>query len=180
MTSSRTQLLGARGHPGRIMTALRRRMAGAKKPRPCPRARGLKVGQGCLVLAPFGPCAEESRAAFFSRSRHLGRCRRVLNSTAEFGAAKRPGAGLSLRPYFLARRPLLHRGLLRVELAATEARRCAPAPLTGPCTHAMTPATPCTDAAPPAALNRRLTPPSPHALSTPFPARLRRRSRDAV
>ena len=126
------------------------------------------------------PAPVKASRPFVARYRYLDWCRRLLNSTAELGAAKRPGAGLSLRPYFLARRPLLHRGLLRVELAATEARRCDPAPLTGPCTRAMTPVTPCTEPAPPAALNRRLTPPSPHGLSTPLPARLRRRSRDAV
>ena len=81
------------------------------------------------------PAPVKASRPFVARYRHLDGCRRLLNSIAELGAAKRPGAGLSLRPYFLARRPLLHRGLLRVELAATEARRCAPAPLIGPVSY---------------------------------------------
>ena len=96
MTSSRTQLLGARGHPGRVMTALRRRMAGAKKPRPCPRARGSKVGQGCLVLAPFGPCAEESRAAFFFALQVAGQVQ--ARAQLDRRARRREEAGRGLEP----------------------------------------------------------------------------------
>ena len=104
----------------------------------------------------------------------------MLSASAELGAAERPGAGLSLRPYFVARRPLLLHGLRRVEQAAIEAERCAPAPLTAPCAYAMTPATPCTDPAPPAALTRRLTPSRPSAAQPLSGALLRRRSREAV
>ena len=87
----------------------------------------------------------------------------MLTSNLVLGAAKRTGAGLSLRPHFMARRPLLQRGPLCVEQAADEAQRCAPAPLTDPCARATTPATPCTDPTPPAVLTRRLTPSRPSA-----------------
>ena len=99
----------------------------------------------------------------FARCRYLDRCRLLLSASAVLGAAKRLGAGLSLRPYFVARRQLLQRGPQRVELAAVEAWRCAPAPLTAPCACAMTPATLCTDPAPPDALTCRLTPSRPTA-----------------
>ena len=126
------------------------------------------------------PAPKRASRPFVARYRYLDWCRRVITSNLVLGAAKRPGAGLSLRPYIVARRPLRPRGLLRVELAATEARRCAPAPLTGPCTHAMTPATPCTDPAPPAALTGRLTPSPPTATQPLSRTRLRRCSREAV
>ena len=165
---------------GRAWTRQRRRTAGAKRPRPCPRARVEKVGLAASLRRPLEPVRSRASRPFVARYRYLDWCRRLLNSTAELGAAKRPGGGLSLRPYFLARRPLRPRGPRRLELAACEARRCTPAPLTRPCARATTPHTPCTDPAPPAALTRRLTPPSPLGRSTPLPALLRRCSRQAV
>ena len=116
------------GWTGRVWMTQRRRTAGAQEPRSCPRARGSKVGLAASLRRPLVPAPVGASRPFFARYRCVERCRHFLNSTSELGAAKRPGAGLSLRPYFLARRPLLHRGLLRVELAATEARRCARAP----------------------------------------------------
>jgi len=128
----------------------------------------------------LAPVSSRASRPFFARYRYLELCRRLLSSSAVLGAAKRTGAGLSLRPYFMARRHLLARGLRRAELAADEAKGAPPPPLTGPCARATTPHTPCTDPAPPAALTRRLTPPSPLGRSTPRPARLCRRSRQAV
>ena len=101
MTSSRTQVLGSRGHPGRVMAALRRRMAGAKKPRPCPRARGSKVGQGCLVLAPFGPCAEESRAAFFFALQVAGQVQARAQLDRRVRRREEAGCGLKPAPVLL-------------------------------------------------------------------------------
>ena len=168
------------GWTGRIWTRQRRWTAGAHEPRPCPRARGSKVGLGPLFERPLVPVSSRASRPFFARCRYLDRCRRLLSASAVLGAAKRPGVGLSLRPYFVARRHLLPRGLQRVELAAVEAKGAHPPPRTGPCAHATTPATPGTDPAPPAALTRRLTPSHPTA-APPLPrTRLRRRSREAV
>ena len=75
------------------MTALRRRMAGAKKPRPCPRARGSKVGLGPSFSRPLVPAPKRAYRPFFARYRYLERCRRLLSASAVLGAAKRPGKG---------------------------------------------------------------------------------------
>ena len=157
-------------HPGRL---LRRRLvsillcAGVLP--------GAQIAERAGVLSPSWPgprCARPRAHApgtqrplprSFARCRYLDRCRLLLSASAVLGAAKRLGAGLSLRPYFVARRQLLQRGPQRVELAAVEAWRCAPAPLTAPCACAMTPATLCTDPAPPDALTCRLTPSRPTA-----------------
>jgi len=155
----------------------RRRTAGAQEPRSCPRARGSKVGLAASLRRPLVPAPKRASRPLFARYRYLDRCRRVLSASAELGAAKRKGAGLSLRPYIMARRPLLPRGLRRAELAAVEAKGAPPPPLTGPCARATTPFTPCTDPAPPAALIRRLTPSRPTAAQPLLRTRLRRRSR---
>ena len=120
-------------------------------------------GPRCARPRAHAPGTQRPLPRSFARCRYLDRCRLLLSASAVLGAAKRLGAGLSLRPYFVARRQLLQRGPQRVELAAVEAWRCAPAPLTAPCACAMTPATLCTDPAPPDALTCRLTPSRPTA-----------------
>ena len=130
------------------------------------RAGGLSPswpGPRCARPRAHAPGTQRPLPRSFARCRYLDRCRLLLSASAVLGAAKRLGAGLSLRPYFVARRQLLQRGPQRVELAAVEAWRCAPAPLTAPCACAMTPATLCTDPAPPDALTCRLTPYRPTA-----------------
>ena len=130
------------------------------------RAGGLSPswpGPRCARPRAHAPGTQRPLPRSFARCRYLDRCRLLLSASAVLGAAKRLGAGLSLRPYFVARRQLLQRGPQRVELAAVEAWRCAPAPLTAPCACAMTPATLCTDPAPPDALTCRLTPSRPTA-----------------
>ena len=157
-------------HPGRL---LRRRLVsillcagvlpGAQI---AERAGGLSPswpGPRCARPRAHAPGTQRPLPRSFARCRYLDRCRLLLSASAVLGAAKRLGAGLSLRPYFVARRQLLQRGPQRVELAAVEAWRCAPAPLTAPCACAMTPATLCTDPAPPDALTCRLTPSRPTA-----------------
>ena len=157
-------------HPGRL---LRRRLVsillcagvlpGAQI---AERAGGLSPswpGPRCARPRAHAPGTQRPLPRSFARCRYLDRCRLLLSASAVLGAAKRLGAGLSLRPYFVARRQLLRRGPQRVELAAVEAWRCAPAPLTAPCACAMTPATLCTDPAPPDALTCRLTPSRPTA-----------------
>ena len=64
LSARRCWALGRRGHPWRVVTALRRRTAGAKRPRPCPRA-GLKSRPGPFVEAPVGACLEQGLATFF-------------------------------------------------------------------------------------------------------------------
>ena len=145
-----------------------------------PARAGRKVGLAASYGRPLVPAPKRASRPFFARSRYLARCRRVLSASAKLGAAERPGAGLSLRPYIMARRPLLLHGLRRVEQAAIEAERCAPAPLTAPCACAMTPATPCTDPAPPDAFTRRLTPSRPTAAQPLSRTLLRRCSREGL
>ena len=101
---SRAALPARFGDPGRHH---RRRNGGAGARRLPAGRRGAARRHRGLRLARCHPGAAAARGAQHHDA--LERCRRVLTSNLVLGAAKRTCAGLSLRPHFMARRPLLQR-----------------------------------------------------------------------
>ena len=101
---SRAALPARFGDPGRHH---RRRNGGAGARRLPAGRRGAARRHRGLLLARCRPGAAAARGAQHHDA--LERCRRVLTSNLVLGAAKRTCAGLSLRPHFMARRPLLQR-----------------------------------------------------------------------
>ena len=166
---------------GRVWTTQRRRTERAKRPRPCPRAAGgRKSRPGCLVEAPVGACQEQGLATLCRALQVPGAVQALAHLQPR--ARRRTEAGCRLKPA-----PVL-RGATAPSSSRSstgragrdrgpKVRPCAPhRPLRArhdPCHPLHRSRTARRPHAP-------FDPPSPLGRLTPLPARLRRRSRQAV